>query len=95
MLKEIGSQLGDIVGKKIAERYDRLEDALDYLFSWEKDFSMEIEDGKVTTSGQCPVGRFYPKFCEEGCLEFIEEVAKHYGAKVSRVSTEPCTFEFS
>lgn len=37
---EIMSYIGDIVGQKVAERYDNLKDALDYLFSWEKDFSM-------------------------------------------------------
>lgn len=94
MLTEVGLTLGDLTGRKVAERYSKLEEALDYLFSWEKNFSLEVKNGKITSSGLCPIGRFCPKFCDEGCMEFIREVAKHFDAEVDRVSVEPCTFEF-
>lgn len=99
MRAEIGSYLGDLAGRKAAEKFgtgfNNLEEALDYLFSWEKDFSLEVKDKKITSSGLCPVKRFYPSFCDEGCLEFINVFVKHFDAEVNRVSTEPCTFEFA
>lgn len=90
---DIGSYLGELAGRKAAEKFgsgfDNLDRALDYLFSWEKDFSLQIQDNKIISSGLCPIKRFYPSFCDEGCLEF-NEFARHFDAEVSRVSTDPC-----
>jgi len=96
----IGSFLGELIGRHVSERFgsdvEGLRKALEYLYSWEKDFKLEVEDNTITSQGLCPIKNYYPRFCEKGCIAFIEGVAKKFNAKVERLSTEPiCKFRFT
>jgi len=53
----------------------------------------------LLTRSRCPVYKYFPAWCERGCLEFIEGFASRYGVKVKRVARQPekeyCEFEFT
>jgi len=97
--ESIGRFLGEVIARRMVEKFgndiEGLKNSLDYLFSWERDFKLEVEGNTVISSGLCPIGRFYPKYCEIGCLAFAEKFAEQFKAKVERVSTNPCTFKFT
>ncbi len=94
----IGRFLGDVIARRMVEKFgndiEGLKKSLDYLFSWERDFKIKVEGNTVISSGLCPIRRFYPRYCEKGCVAFAEKFAEHFKAKVERVSIDPCTFRF-
>ncbi|WP_456330156.1 hypothetical protein [Archaeoglobus sp.] len=93
--KFLGDEVARFVARKFGNDFDGLRMSIEYLFSWERDFRMDVEGHAIVSSGLCPVKRFYPKYCEKGCVAFAEKFAEHFKAKVERVSTEPCTFRFT
>ncbi len=98
-MKAIAEFLADIIAKRMVEKFgndfEGLKKSLEYMFSWERDFSLEVKEDGLVSSGVCPVKRFYPKYCEEGCEAFAEKFASHFNAKAERVATDPCTFKFT
>ena len=98
MEDSIGRFLGDVIARRMVEKFgndiEGLKKSLDYLFSWERDFRLEVEGNTVISSGLCPIRRFYPRYCEKGCVTFAEKFAEHFKAKVERVSIDPYTFRF-
>ncbi len=99
MEEAVGRFLGEVVGYRMAKKFgndfEGLKKSLEYLFSWEKDFKLEVKENSIISSGLCPIERFYPKYCERGCLAFAEKFAEHFKAKVERIATKPCTFRFT
>ncbi|RLI75487.1 hypothetical protein DRP04_13440 [Archaeoglobales archaeon] len=99
MEEAVGRFLGDVIACRMIEKFgggfEGLKKSLEYLFSWEKDFKLEIKENVIISSGLCPVKRFYPRYCEKGCVAFAEKFAERFKAKVERISTEPCTFRFT
>ena len=99
MEDSIGRFLGDVIARRMVEKFgndiEGLKKSLDYLFSWERDFKIEVEGNTVISSGLCPIRRFYPRYCEKGCVAFAEKFAEHFKARVESLATEPCTFRFT
>ena len=98
MEDSIGRFLGDVIARRMVEKFgndiEGLKKSLDYLFSWERDFRLEVKGNTVIKPLLCPVRRFYPRYCEKGCVAFAEKFAEHFKAKVERISIDPCTFRF-
>lgn len=61
------------------------------------DFSSELKDELVTES-KCPIHSFYPLWCEEACIPFIESFVKALNDRieVERIEKQPgkCRFRF-
>ena len=93
--KFLANEIARFVSKKFGNDFEGLKKSVEYLFSWERDFRMDVEGHTIVSSGLCPVKRFYPKYCEKGCVAFAEKFAEHFNATAERLSTEPCTFRFT
>lgn len=93
--KFMGGEIASFVAKKFGSDFEGLKKSIEYLFSWEKDFRMEVEGYTILSSGLCPVKRFYPNYCEKGCVAFAEKFAEYFNATAERLSTDPCTFRFT
>jgi len=99
LTKIISETFGRYVAETAVKKFDKLEDALKHMFWWEEDFKVETDsEGNITSSGKCPVYRYYPKWCEEACLMFITMIAEKYGYTVKRTKSPPeyslCEFTF-
>ena len=104
------SLLGRVIGKAIAEAavdecnieetdLEGLRVVLENVLSRIMRFEADMEGGRLKTRSNCPIHKVYGKWCEEGCIPFIESFTKAINPKikVKRVSREPgrCEFEFS
>ncbi len=93
---------GDLAGldELLKEFFKEVERILPEKYSTKFEYSSELGKTLITRS-KCPVYRIYPKWCEEGCLEFITAFAKTLNDKISvkRLEKQPesnyCKFEFS
>jgi hypothetical protein len=75
------------------------KDHSNFKFSSQLDATVLCE--WLKTSSKCQIYKYYPIWCEEGCIEFIESFAKTLdeNIEVKRVARQPnddvCKFEFS
>ena len=98
-IKMIGETFGKYVADNVSKRFSTLKDALEHMFWWEEDFKIKVnEDGSIISTGKCPIYKYYPKWCDDACMIFIERVAEKYGYKVERTKKMPeseiCEFVF-
>jgi len=108
--EQLLSLLGRVIGKLIAEAaideyniektsLEGLKTILENVLSKIMHFEADMEDGRLKTRSNCPIHKVYGKWCEEGCIPFIESFTKAINPKikVKRVNREPgrCEFEFS
>lgn len=81
--------------------FDEVEKIVPEKHSVDIDFTSSLHGDVLITSSRCPVHKFYSKWCEEGCLEFIKSFAKTFNDKleVERVEKQPesrfCKFKFT
>jgi len=90
--------LGNYLGDMAQRRFSSLEDALTHLFWWEENFQVSKEGGNIISRGSCPIYKYYPKWCDEACMIFIERIAEKFRFKVERSKRQPqsniCEFIF-
>ena len=98
MIGKIGELISKIIIERAAKKFEDLENALDHLYWWEKNFSIEKDEDKIVSQGVCPIYEKYPDWCDEGCLKFAENLAEEYEYSVERTKRKPedefCRFEF-
>jgi len=95
--------------KKVKKDLEGLNEILKMLFS-ELD-KLEIKDvkfqysstmlnGKLVTKSKCPIYKYYPPWCEKGCIEFISTFTRTFNRRINveRIKKQPesdfCEFEF-
>lgn len=104
LVSRIGLFFGKLVGgdeKDLAELKKGFEKFFNSVreLGFDFQFSAELEDGKLITRSKCPVYRYYRRWCEGNCLEFVEGFVRAFGdVRAKRVSKQPesdhCVFEF-
>ncbi len=102
--EDIGRFFGKLVKGNEDDPIQALKSGLEKFFSVVGDyvdfnFSAESEGKKLVTRSKCPVHKYYSRWCNEGCMKFIQGFTKVYGdISVRRVSKQPeseyCVFEF-
>ncbi|KXA91844.1 hypothetical protein AKJ65_08330 [candidate division MSBL1 archaeon SCGC-AAA259E19] len=95
------SRIGELIGEKIIDRtkkFENLEEALEHLYWWEKEYSIEKTEDSIISRGVCPIYEKYPDWCENGCVGFAEDIADEYEYSVNRTKRRPndevCEFKF-
>lgn len=99
LARVISELLGNYIGGVAQRRFNTLEEALAHLFWWEEGFEIKKEGNNVLSQGSCPIYKYYPRWCDESCLSFIEKIAEKFGFKVERSERQPqsdkCVFVFT
>lgn len=104
----LASLLARSMGRFLAESATRelnpskdlegLKTVLIKLFSWEEGFAVESGLEGVRTRGKCPVHRYAPFWCDNGCTPFIKGFAEVFNVEAERIEKQPekpyCAFAF-
>lgn len=98
MIEKLGELIGKVIIDRASEKFEELEDALDHLYWWEKDYKIKKTENTIISSGICPIYEKYPEWCEDGCLRFAQKIGDEYGYSVERTKRKPdeeiCEFRF-
>ena len=68
-------------------------------FKFDFQFQTELKERNLITKSECPIHKYFSRWCDSECLKFVEGFASAFGdIRVRRISKQPesehCIFEF-